>query len=816
MLKYLLIILILLGAGTVFAQKRSTINLIQSKSVGNTKLNGVDVSKAYQGVFKQEYSILSSDSAYIYIKANTFDAFGHVVITQGDTLHIYADKLHYDATTKIATLTDHVKMVDKDATLTTDLLTYNTATRIGTYTGGGKLVNKDNTLTSKNGYYFALSRDSYFRYDVVLTTPDALIKTDTLRYNTGSRIAYFYGPSNIYGTKDKDTLYTENGNYNTKTEQAAFGKNNLYKSGTKSLKGDSLFYDRLKGYGRAVKHITFTDTEQKMILKGNLGEYYKPLERMVVTQNAYVILITEQKDSTRRDSVVITKVPLKDDKKLITIPKNIKPLLGKNVPNVTVKDSSAVAATLINNQKTITDQLKNNSGAIIAAAQKNIDSVKLKAALKSGAVPNAAALQGMKPPVSADQALAMLGGNLPAKPAATKPGTIVKATKPATIAGKTKAVADTSKLKNKTTAAKDTLKDGIKRDSIYMSADTLETRMMTYKDLLTLREQRRLAVFPDTTIKLRSRARKVEKESKYLVAKRLYLEIDSSYLHPRLPFVRPVKAVDTAAIKKSLAASTKRRRMQDSIQARLRSLDPVYMETKVTLSDTARVRVLEAHHNSKLFKSDLQAKADSMFYSSADSVIRLYVKPMIWTQGSQLSGDTVYMQMKNRRLDNMDMFPNAFIVNLDLGDSTHFNQAGGKKLKGYFKNNKLDRMYIDGNGETIYFKRDSGKVTEMERSLSSRIYVYFTNNEARKGGLVGKAEVNDFPINKVKDDDKILKGFIWKPKERPASKEAIIHPTPNTPPKKTDGKASPGKKPVANPPKGSPAAKDSTGTHLTK
>ena len=99
-------------------------------------------------------------------------------------------------------LTDNVRMVDKDATLSTNHLVYNTATRIGTYTEGGKLVNKDNTLLSKNGYYFAFTRDSYFRYNVSLTTPDALIKTDTMRYNTGSKIAYFYGPTNIYGKKD--------------------------------------------------------------------------------------------------------------------------------------------------------------------------------------------------------------------------------------------------------------------------------------------------------------------------------------------------------------------------------------------------------------------------------------------------------------------------------------------------------------------------------------------------------------------------------------------------------------------------------------
>ncbi len=133
-----------------------------------------------------------------------------------------------------------------------------------------------------------------------------LIKTDTLRYNSNSRIAYFYGPTNIYGKKkgkDNDTLYTEDGLYNTNTEQAFFGKKNLYKQGTKTLHGDSMFYDRKKGYGRAVKNITFNDNEQKITLKGNLGTYYKADERTVVTQNAYAVIVTEERDTSKNDSV---------------------------------------------------------------------------------------------------------------------------------------------------------------------------------------------------------------------------------------------------------------------------------------------------------------------------------------------------------------------------------------------------------------------------------------------------------------------------------------------------------------------------------
>ena len=124
----------------------------------------------------------------------------------------------------------------------------------------------------------------------------------------------------------------------------------------------------------------------------------------------------------------------------------------------------------------------------------------------------------------------------------------------------------------------------------------------------------------------------------------------------------------------------------------------------------------------------------------------------------------------------MTMFPSAFIVNIEKDDSVHFNQVGGKRMRGYFKDNKLNKMDIFGNAESIYFSRDSGKTTVsgMERSLSSRIHVDFKDNKVTNLGFYTKPQDTYAPLNKVKEDDKILKGFIWKPKERPVSKESII------------------------------------------
>ena len=131
--------------------------------------------------------------------------------------------------------------------------------------------------------------------------------------------------------------------------------------------------------------------------------------------------------------------------------------------------------------------------------------------------------------------------------------------------------------------------------------------------------------------------------------------------------------------------------------------------------------------------------------------------------------------MKNKKLDNLHLFPSSFIVNIEPGDSTNFNQIAGKKMRGFFKNDKLDRMYIVGNAESIYYSRDSlKKVDGMQRSLSSRMRIYFKNGAANNIFFISKPEHRYGPLAKFTDDEKILKGFIWKPKERPVSKESIL------------------------------------------
>lgn len=612
--------------GFVFQIKAQELRQVQLLS--SEKLKGFGASgllRVIKPVFLHEGSTLSSDSANFNQDQNTFEAFGNVVITQTNGTIISSDLLNYNGNSRIALLTNNVKMIDNTATLTTNFLTYNMGTKVGTYNDGGKIINQQDTLISKNGYYFANSKDAYFRYNVRVNTPQAIITSDTLKYNSESKIADFYGPTNIRSKTDKSNLYTENGDYNTRTDQARFGKNNLYTDGSKSLKGDSLYYDKNAGYGRAVKNITFIDTAEKVILKGNLAVYRRADESTLVTQNPYVILITQ--DSAKVDSIWMTADTLFT--KVIRM-KDFKPV-----------------------QK---EELKSNS--------------KLEDPTSETAE-------------SDDNSSSTATSDVPVKPSLAKSKNV----------------------------------------------DNLPKK-------LSKRERKR-------------EAKKIEEQQ-----------------------TDPVSVAATDSLKTGIAPT-----LQASDTTKNDSLRTLAKNDslKTLAADTVKTRIINAFHHVKIFKSDLQAKADSAFYSYADSTIRCFNDPIIWTQGSQMSADTLYLQLKNKKLDNMLLHHNGFIVNTE-GDSSKFNQVKGKIITGFFKNNKLNQLYVDGNAETIsYNKGEQDSIySDMNRTVSSRIKILFEENELSDIVFIKKLDGSVYPIGAIPKDKEILKGFIWKPKERPASKEEII------------------------------------------
>lgn len=666
----------------LLAQTRTQIKLeTAEKATGDLKIKASYLRKP---TFSHDGAILKCDSAVLYTERNFFEAFGNVHINQGDTLNIYSDFLNYDGNGKKAHLDKNVKLIDRENTLTSNVLDYDMVAKIGKYTTGGKLVNKDATITSREGYYFSNTRDAYFKFNVLVVTAEkATITSEDLRYNTGTNWTYFYGPTNIKSKEDK--LYTENGAYNTKSENALFGKNNLYTNGTRSLKGDSLYYYGKRGYGKAVKNILFKDTKDQTNLWGQLGEYYRDEERVVVTQKAYVGIGTKDtitvNDKKIPDTLWLGADTLESQRALVKDLKLLNRPVVKKDNEIGVEDEKekaekdkekAEARKLLKEQsEAIKEEKKKESNQHIKLSRKERRALEKKGEKKH--------TEELPPPPVDSLAV--------------------------------------SKLK-------------LQRDSI--AADSL----------LKLKATEPLAKVDSTKTKIQKAAPIKTKTKEAATGK---------------------NAVVNANMAKNAANQ---------------AVKPLLKDTVVTNpADTVRARIIKAFHNVRVYKANMQAKADSLFYTSADSTLRWYKNPILWSNGTQQTGDTINVFFKESKIHNFQILQNGFIVNVE-GDSTKFNQVKGKIITGFFVDGELRNMYVDGNAESIYYsKNNKGEYDNVNQTVSSRLRFKFLDKELTHIVTIREVEGAVDPIDKLAKEA-LLTGFIWKPELRPISKADIIKGVP--------------------------------------
>ena len=248
--------------------------------VGNVQLS-------HEGVF------LNCDSARFYREDNSFDAYGHVKMIQGDTLSLNSDSLFYDGFGLQAHARGQVVLIHKKSKLTTEKLDYDRVYGVGMYIDGGTLYDGDNVLSSNWGQYTPSIHEAFFTDNVELTNPKFNLISDTLYYYTDTEMARIVTPTNIT-TNDGTFVYGEAGDYDTKLAQANLLNRSYIIKDMRKIVGDSLHYDKETGIGEAFGNVILTDDENMCALKGNYCWYDENTGSALATDMAVAMEYSEK------------------------------------------------------------------------------------------------------------------------------------------------------------------------------------------------------------------------------------------------------------------------------------------------------------------------------------------------------------------------------------------------------------------------------------------------------------------------------------------------------------------------------------------
>ncbi|NJO90806.1 MAG: hypothetical protein HC831_18955 [Chloroflexia bacterium] len=222
--------------------------------------------------------------------------------------------------------------------------------------------------------------------------------------------------------------------------------------------------------------------------------------------------------------------------------------------------------------------------------------------------------------------------------------------------------------------------------------------------------------------------------------------------------------------------------MTDSAQfIQIQKNDSLYMhadtimsikDSLLTKTDTAHFTIIKAFYKVKVFKSDFQAKCDSLIYTLLDSTFELHRYPVMWSGKNQITANFVKVITKNNELEEVQMFNNSLIVS--QSDTIRFDQIRGKDMVAYLDSNQLSRIDVKDDGAAIYFGREKEKLVGVNKITCVDMKIYMANNEVDYINFYKNPEGTLYPPFYLADEELKFDNFEWNEHHRPKSKEDIF------------------------------------------
>ncbi|PWI30462.1 hypothetical protein DI383_07730 [Flavobacteriaceae bacterium LYZ1037] len=207
-------------------------------------------------------------------------------------------------------------------------------------------------------------------------------------------------------------------------------------------------------------------------------------------------------------------------------------------------------------------------------------------------------------------------------------------------------------------------------------------------------------------------------------------------------------------------------------------------------------RITRAFRNTKMYKSDMSGKADSIHINhqtgltqlinlsrlSTSDAFAVKRRPILWNLENQITGDTIHIKSnpKTEQLDSLIVFYDAFLISKDTISEDNYNQISGKSLIGLFDDkNNLRQVDVIKNAESIFFVRnDKQELFGIDKAKSGSLSIFFTEGEIEKFNRYNQIDAKTYPESEFPKNARKLRGFDWRDDERPKSVEDLFSDDP--------------------------------------
>jgi len=189
-------------------------------------------------------------------------------------------------------------------------------------------------------------------------------------------------------------------------------------------------------------------------------------------------------------------------------------------------------------------------------------------------------------------------------------------------------------------------------------------------------------------------------------------------------------------------------------------------DTALIVEDSAGNQNIHVFHQVKFFKSDFQGVADSIIFNQEVETIDMFYMPILWSEENQLFADFISIKTNANSIESMLLDENTFLIS--EADTFGYNQVKGRQMNAFFENQKLKRLEVSGNAQSVYYVGEEGKVPiGMNHAVCSNMTLRVIENKVDEITFREEPEATLYPMHSINPKLKILENFRWEEQKRP-------------------------------------------------
>lgn len=210
-------------------------------------------------------------------------------------------------------------------------------------------------------------------------------------------------------------------------------------------------------------------------------------------------------------------------------------------------------------------------------------------------------------------------------------------------------------------------------------------------------------------------------------------------------------------------------RSTDSLGFETIRLDTLFIQCKVMEVFREPVQKFIATDSVIIIRDLFSSKNDlTVYLKDEEKIITQKIsdehnQPVLWYDNSQLTGDSITIYIESKRIRELDVDGNAFMVSQNKNFNQRFDQSSASGIKMFFEDNKIQRAEFFGNVYSIYYLYEEEQPNGLMKANSKDAVILFEDNEVSEVKLYGSPGSEYYPELQVNGNEKsyLLPKFIF-------------------------------------------------------